>query len=160
MFDYGSNFSKINAENERLVDKLREAEAMIEMQNSMEKKIVDEYKDNVERIRAEIKNKNGEIERLTSELDKVRKRKSLNISQSKPMIDKSLNEPLMNSIVKIEGFEDNDLWDDNTVELEETKDLYKKQTEMAEELFKQVQAKDEDKNKILKVNEEQSKKIK
>ena len=78
--NYKNNFNRLSTQNEYLTEKLREAESMIDMQNSMEKKIIEEYKNNVEKVKFELREKNKENEELTAELEKF-KRKVYNLER-------------------------------------------------------------------------------
>ena len=45
----------MNAQNEHLTEKLKEAEKIIEIQKEMENKIINEYRNNIDKIKAELR---------------------------------------------------------------------------------------------------------
>jgi hypothetical protein len=54
--------NNINPDQEKLLDKLKQAEKMIEVQKEMEERIIIEYRSNVDRLKTEIRDKNRLIE--------------------------------------------------------------------------------------------------
>lgn len=62
---YKNTFNNINAQNEHLSEKLKEAEKIIEIQKEMEDKIMNEYRANVDRIKAELREKVRQNEGLS-----------------------------------------------------------------------------------------------
>ena len=52
---YKNTFNSMNAQNEHLTEKLKEAEKIIEIQKEMENKIINEYRNNIDKIKAELR---------------------------------------------------------------------------------------------------------
>lgn len=57
-----------------MTEKLKQFEKVIEVQKEMEDKIVNEYRGNVEKIKAELREKNKETERFAEENENLKRR--------------------------------------------------------------------------------------
>lgn len=55
--NYKTTFSSISLENQQLKQKIKEKEKIIEVQTEMENKIVNQYRENIERIKVELRQK-------------------------------------------------------------------------------------------------------
>ncbi len=55
--NFKNNFNKLSTQNEYLAQKLKEAEAQIQMQNTIDQKIIQEYKSNADKANHEIRKK-------------------------------------------------------------------------------------------------------
>ena len=127
----------IHTENEYLTVKLKEAEAEIETQKIMEKKIIEEYKINMEESKKAGKVKDAEIEALRDEVEDLH-RKIADISlKTQPMNNtKGEKENQRNQMMeRIEELE---------LELKQTKEYTKKMTDMEEQLFEEIKIKEEE----------------
>jgi predicted nuclease with TOPRIM domain len=71
---YKTTFNTMNAQNEHLTEKLKEAEKIIEIQKEMETKIMNEYRTNIEKIKGELREKVREGEQLAEEVENLRRR--------------------------------------------------------------------------------------
>ena len=71
---YRTNLQSVNAENEQLKEKLKQAEKVNEVHKDLENRILNEYNSNVEKIRSELREKVRENEGLFEELEGTRRK--------------------------------------------------------------------------------------
>ena len=72
--NYRTTYHSLSAENERLLERLKQAEKVVEVQKEMEDKIVGEYRTNVDKLKAELREKAKDCDRLQEESDGLRRR--------------------------------------------------------------------------------------